>query len=131
MNDMSTLQFVFAAFGAAIAISVASLLWPKLSANPEPPLLTTVRSVVQQTPLGAQAADVLGVSDAASAEPINLSDWAVSQGNAILAHIEESATKTVVSSVAKQLIGQIDALPEDQQSELRSILCATSSAGKE
>lgn len=128
---MSALQFLLASIGATIAISLVSLLWPKVTTNPSPAVLTQVRNVVVQTPLGKQAADVLGVSDSQSSGPINVKDWAVSEGNAIVSNIAESASQVVVSQVVKQMIGQIDKLPDNQKVELRQILCATQSASKQ
>lgn len=128
---MSALQFLFASVGAAAAISIASLLWPKFTTKPSPPALTQVRQAVEQTPLGKQAADVLGVSDNQPTAPVNIKDWAVAQGNAIVSNIAESASQVVVSQVAKQIVGQVSTLPDSQKTELRQILCATQSAVKQ
>lgn len=127
---MSVFQFLFAAVGSAIAISITSLLWPKVTSNPSPAILTQVRHVVVQTPIGKQAADVLGVNNDQLPAPINVRDWAVSQGNAIVSNIEESASRAVASQVVKQLMGQIDTLPDNQKVELQQILCATQSASQ-
>lgn len=119
---MSALQFVFAAIGLAIALSVSSLLWPKVTSKPMPDALVQVKHAVEQTPIGKQTADVLGVSDDQTPEPINIGDWAVAQGNAIISNITESATDAVVSSVAKQI---------GKNEELQQILCATESGTKQ
>ncbi len=128
---MSALQFLFAAVGAAVAISVASLLWPKLTSKPSPAALSQVRQAVEQTPLGKQAADVLGVTDNQPTTPINVQDWAVAQGNAIVSSIAQSASQAVVSQVVKQIVGQVNTLPDSQKAELQQILCATPSATKQ
>lgn len=121
---MSAFQFLFAAIGSALAISISSLLWPKLTNKPSPPALTQVKHIVEQTSLGKQAADVLGVSENQVTESINISDWAVAQGNAIVLNVAQSASHAVVSQI-------VNKLTEDQKVELQQILCSTSSATKQ
>lgn len=128
---MSALQFLISSIGATVVISLTSLLWPKFTTKPSPPVLTQVRKVVEQTPLGRQAADVLGVSDSQETAPVNVKEWAVAQGNAIVSNIEDSASRAVVSSVVRQMVGQIDKLPNDQKLQLQQILCSTQSATKQ
>lgn len=128
---MSSLQLVFASIGSALAISIASLLWPKITDKPSPAPLTQVRKLVEQTPIGKQAADVLGVSDTAPSGPINVRDWAVAQGNAIVSNIEQKASQAVMSQVVSQIVTQIDKLPDPQKQELQQVLCATQSATKQ
>jgi len=112
---MGALQFLFASIGATIAISITSLLWPRVTNKPSPPALTQVRQVVEQTPIGKEVAQVLSA--------VNIRDWAVSEGNAILSNIEQSASNVVVSNIVKQL-------SEAQKIELQQILCSTPSAAK-
>ena len=121
---MSALQFLLAAIGSAVVISVASLVWPKVTNKPRPAALTQVRNAVVQTQVGQQAAQVLGVSDEAATGPVNVRDWAVAEGNAIVNNITDSASQAVVSQVVKQMLGQIDKLPGDQKQQLQQILCA-------
>lgn len=128
---MSALQSVFATVALVIGVAGASLLWPKFTNKPIPAPLAQVRSVVQQTPLGQQASQVLGESTDGHPGPVNLSEWAATQGNAIVTNIEQSASHAVVSGVVRQLIGQIDTLPQDQKAQLQQILCATQSAAKQ
>lgn len=124
---MGGIQFLFVSLGATIAISIASLLWPKVTSKPSPTVLTQVRHMVVRTPIGHQAADVLGVTDEGQTQPVNVGELAVSAGNAIVSHIEESATQAVASQVVKQVLRQIDKLPENQKLELQQQLCATGS----
>lgn len=127
---MSSLQFVIASIGSALIISAVSLLWPKFTAKPVPPALTQVKNVVEQTSLGRQAAQVLGVSDAAPT-PVDLQQWAAQQGNAILGNITNSAQQVVITSVVRQIAGQIDKLSPDQKQQLQEVICASPSAVKQ
>lgn len=120
---MSSLQFVVTAVFSALAIGAASLLWPKLTSKPSPKPLTEVRRLVVETPVGKEAAAVLGVSQDESTQPVDLRQWAAEQGNAILNNISNSAEQAVVSGVVKQIMGQIDKLPDNQKQELRQSLC--------
>jgi len=127
-NGSMTLRFIVVAAGSAIVISAVSLLWPRLTNKPSPPTLTKVRKTVQQTPLGKQASDVLGIEENGTAEPLDVEEWVAAQGNAILSNITETTQKVVVTQVVKQIVNQIEKLPETEKEQVQQIICASSSA---
>ena len=58
---MPLFQFIGATIGASVMISVASLVWPKVTTSPRPEALSRVHDLVIQHPIGQQAERVLGV----------------------------------------------------------------------
>jgi len=120
---MSTIQFTVAAIGAAVGITAVSLLWPILTDKPEPEALLRVRDTVRQTELGAKASDILGVESDTEAEPLNVSEWAAAQGNAILQNVSDTAQSLVVTQVVRQILTQIEHLTPQQRAELEQAIC--------
>lgn len=123
---MTSLRFIVAAFGSAVVISLVSLLWPRFTDRPSPPVLTKVRQTVQQTSLGQQASDVLGIENDGTAEPLNVEEWVAAQGNAILSNISDSAQQVVVNQVVRQIMTQVDRLTPEQKTELQHSICVPS-----
>lgn len=120
---MTSLRFIVAAFGSAVVISLVSLLWPRFTDRPSPPVLTKVRQTVQQTSIGQQASDVLGIENDGTAEPLNVEEWVAAQGNAILSNISDSAQQVVVNQVVRQIMTQVDRLTPEQKTELQHSIC--------
>jgi hypothetical protein len=110
-----------AVFG--VTIFVGSLLWPKLTSAPRPEVLQQVHNIVIKTPQGAAAAQVLGVKDDSTVEPINLAQVATDALNGIKSAAEKRAQTILVSQVTQQLMNQYEKLPEDQQLQLQQIIC--------
>jgi len=105
------------------------LVWPRVTRAPRPQLLQQVRDTVVKTPVGANAAAVLGVTDEAKVQPINLGDIANNAWNGIKNAAQKRATTIVMSQVTAQLNSQYQKLPKDQQETLKQIICASSPSG--
>lgn len=122
-------QLVLAVVVFGVTVSGGSLVWPKVTRAPRPQLLQQVHDSVIKTPAGAQAAQVLGVTDDTNVQPINLGTVANTAWNGIKKGVEKRAQTILVSQVTTQLTGQYEKLPKDQQKQLQDIICHSSPSG--
>ncbi|MBI5619331.1 hypothetical protein HY950_00015 [Candidatus Gottesmanbacteria bacterium] len=118
-----SLQFILTLGVAALTVGLGSLLWPKLTARVRPKPLTEIRNVVMQTPMGKQAATILGVSDEGAVTPINVSSVASSLVSGVVSAVGQKAQETVTRQAVQQLINQVDQLPADQKQQIQEALC--------
>jgi hypothetical protein len=123
-------QLVLAALVFGVTLSGGSLVWPRITSSPRPQILQEVHDSVIQTPQGAAAAAVLGVTDDKTVQPINLGAVANNAWNGIKNAAQKRAQTIVMSQVTAQLANQYEKLPRDQQKTLQEIICkpATPSA---
>ena len=130
MELVVQLVLAIAVFG--VTLSGGSLVWPKITSAARPKLLQEVHDSVIKTPIGNQAANVLGVTDDKTVQPINLGNIANNAWNGIKNAAQKRATTIVMSQVTQQLNNQYQKLPKDQQKTLQEIICktATSSASR-
>lgn len=117
------LQFVVALLSTSVVISGVSLVWPRFTSQPRPPQLEQVREIVLKTPIGQQAATVLGVADERSVEQINVSSIAGSLAKQAGNAVTEKVAQEVTSRAVSQIISQIDKLPQDQRQILENAMC--------
>lgn len=122
-------QLVLAVAVFGITVSGGSLVWPKVTRAPRPQLLQQVHDSVIKTPAGAQAAQVLGVTDDKNVQPINLGSVANTAWNGIKNAAQKRAQTILVSQVTTQLTSQYEKLPKDQQKQLQDIICHSSPSG--
>lgn len=122
MELVVQLVLAIAVFG--VTLSGGSLVWPKVTSAPRPQLLQEVHDTVVKTPIGAQAARIIGT------DQINFAALANGAWNGIKNAAEKRATTIVMSQVTQQLNNQYEKLPKDQKKALQEIICktATSSA---
>jgi hypothetical protein len=116
-------QFVAALVITGGSVGLVSLAWPRISNEPRPAPLEYVRDYVVTTPLGNQAAQILGVNDDKSAGPIDLGSVASSVAGSVVSSVEEKAQEFVARKAAEQLMERIHALPPDQQQQVLELLC--------
>ena len=106
---MPLFQFIGATIGASVVISLASLVWPKVTSEPRPEALNRVRDVVMRTQVGQGVAQVLGVTDETGAAPIDVRSAAVTGTNMVIDSVTKSAqhavTTRLMESLAKQFNG--------------------------
>jgi len=117
------IQLVLAVAVFGVTLSGGSLLWPKMTSQPRPQLLQQVHDSVVQTPVGAQAAAVLGVSDEASVQQINLGQVAGTIGNSIKTAAQNRAQTIIMAQVRQQLTSQYNKLPKKEQKEFQELIC--------
>lgn len=117
------IQFLAVLIGATVSIAGASLLWPKLTTEPRPKPLTEVRKVLMQTPVGQQAAGILGVTDEAAVTPINVSSVASTLVAGVVANVGQKTQEVVTRGAVQQLLRQVDQLPTDQKQQIQEALC--------
>ena len=117
------MNFLLALVVASLSFVGGSLLWPRLTKEPRPVPLQQVRNVVVQTQIGKQAASVLGVSDEAHVQPINIANTASEIIGAGEQAVEQRIQYVIVQNAINQLMSQINKLPKDQQTEIRQQLC--------
>lgn len=122
-------QLVLAALVFGVTLSGGSLVWPKVTSAPRPLLLQQVHDSVVKTPVGSQAAAVLGVTDDKNVQPINVGEIATNAWNGIKNAAQKRATTIIMSQVTAQLTSQYEKLPKDQQKTLQEIICHSSPSG--
>ena len=120
---MPLIQYAAAAIGSAIVISIASLVWPKVTAQPRPKQLTQVREIVMKTQVGQNAAQVLGVTDEASVKPMSVGQFVQEQANVVVTNVADSAQHAVTSQVLLQLAKKFNELPKNEQEQFKSLIC--------
>jgi len=123
------IQLVLAVAVFGITLSGGSLVWPKVTRAPRPQLLQQVHDTVVGTPVGSQAAAVLGVTDDKNVQPINLGEIANNAWNGVKNAAQKRAQTIVMSQVTAQLMNQYEKLPKDQQKTLQEIICHSSPSG--
>jgi hypothetical protein len=127
MELVIQLFLAVAVFG--VTLSGGSLVWPKVTRAPRPQLLQQVHDTVVGTPVGSQAAAVLGVTDDKNVQPINLGEIANNAWNGVKNAAQKRAQTIVMSQVTAQLMNQYEKLPKDQQKTLQEIICHSSPSG--
>lgn len=120
---MPLFQFIGAAIGASLVMSVASLVWPLVTTQPRPEALTRVREIVLQTAAGQGMAQVLGVSDEQNAAPVNVQDAISSGANMVVDAVAKSAQHAVTARVLESLVKQFNGLSEEDKASLRAQIC--------
>ena len=120
---MWLLQFVAALVITGGSVSVVSLIWPRISGEPRPAPLQNVHDYVLTTPLGNQAAQILGVTDEGNLEPVDVGSVASSVAGSIVSSVEEKAQEFVAKKAAEQPLQRIQTLPADRQQEVLELLC--------
>lgn len=116
-------RFILAVTVAFIALGSGSLMWPRLTDRPRPFLLQYIHDVVLRTPTGQQAANVLGVSDEANVERINLGQVAAGVVVSAKTAVQNRIRTIVVGNAVNQLNRQFDHLSDDQKIVVRQAIC--------
>ncbi len=122
-KHMPLIQYIAAALGSAVVISIASLVWPKVTTQPRPKQLTQVREIVMQTQAGKNMAEVLGVTDEATVKPMSVGEFVQEQASAMVSNVADSAQHAVTSQVLIQLSKKFSELPKDEQAQFRGLIC--------
>ena len=122
-KHMPLIQYVAAALGSAVVISIASLVWPKVTTQPRPKQLTQVREMVMQTQAGKNMAQVLGVTDEATVKPMSVGEFVQEQTAAVVSSVADSAQHAVTSQLLIQLSKKFSELPKAEQEQFRSLIC--------
>ena len=117
------LQFVLALAVATTSLASGSLVWPRLTTQARPKLLQDVHDVVIKTSIGQQTASVLGVSDEAHVEPINIGRSVASAAAGLRTAVQQRVQTIIVGNAVNQLNSQFDRLPKDQKEQIQQILC--------
>ncbi len=110
------LKFIFTLVAAGISVFGASLLWPRLTNQPRPPMLQEVHDTGLQTAAGQQAAQALGVSDEANITPLNGAEILAGAVGALKEAAQERAQTIMVTQLTQQL-------SEDQKQQLQELIC--------
>lgn len=109
-NNVMLFQFIGAMIGTGVMVSLASLVWPKITNQPRPELLTRVHDVVVETPLGKNIEGVLGE------QTVNMSEIVSSAANTAVTSVTKSAKQSVI-------LKMFESLSEDEQEEFRAQIC--------
>jgi hypothetical protein len=117
------IQFIIAVMVATTSLAGGSLAWPRLTTQTRPKLLQEVHDVVMKTQAGKQAANVLGVSDETSVEPINIGQILGSAIEGVKMSVQNRVQTIIVGNAVNQLRAQFDKMPENQKEQIQQILC--------
>lgn len=120
------LRFVLTLFAAGVIVSGVAIAWPRLTSQPRPEPLTRVNDIVKNTPVGKNIANVLGISDNESVEPINIASVASSLSASLIKAAEDRAARIVVTQAVRQLASQFDGLPENDKKQIQEFICKSS-----
>ncbi len=121
-------QFIIAIMVAVTSLAGGSLAWPRVTTQTRPKLLQDVHDIVIKTSIGKQTAQVLGVSDEAHTEPINIGQIAGSAITGIKASLQSRVQTVIVGNAVNQLKTQFDKMPQDQKTQIQEILCRPTEA---
>ncbi len=120
---MGKFQIIASILGAVVVVSLVSLIWPKFTTQPRPLPLGQVRDLVLATKTGQSIAQVLGVTNESTIEPINISSVASSVTESVISGVQHRAQSIVVHQAVKELTKQFDQLPQEQQQEIQQLIC--------
>ncbi len=120
---MPLFQFIGAAIGASVAISVTSLVWPRVTREPRPEALSRVREVVMQTQVGQGVAQVLGVADEAVVQPLDVNSAVTSGATYIIDSVTKSAQHAVTARLIESVAKQFNELSEEDKASFRAQIC--------
>lgn len=120
---MQLFQFFGAAIGASLVISLASLVWPKVTSEPRPEALTRVRDVVMHTQAGQGIAQALGVMDESTATPVSISSVVTTGTNIVIDSVTKSAQHAVASRLMESVAKQFKDLSEEDKASFRAQIC--------
>lgn len=118
-----TARFILALTIGVTALGSGSLMWPRLTDRPRPKALQSVHDLVLRTSVGQNAANVLGVTDEANVEPINIGSVV---GGAVLGAktaVQNRLRTMIVGNAVNQLNRQFENLSDDQKTFVRQALC--------
>jgi hypothetical protein len=116
-------RFVLAVTIAVTALGSGSLMWPRLTDRPRPAFLQTVHDMVRKTSVGQNAANVLGVSDEANIQRIDVGQMASSAVQNAKTAVQNRVRTVVVTNAVNQLNTQFANLSEEQQLYVRQAIC--------
>ena len=116
--------YLIALVVAVFATAGGSLLWPKITSQPRPPILEKVHDITLLTPFGQEVAQVLGVANEAEVTPLDISSLAASAATSLTAAAKKKTQQLVVKKAVEQLTAQINELPPEEQEQIRSLICA-------
>lgn len=120
---MPLFQFIGAAIGASVAISVTSLVWPRVTREPRPEALSRVREVVMQTQVGQGVAQVLGVADEAVVQPLDVNSAVTSGATYVINSVTRSAQHAVTARLIESVAKQFNELSEEDKASFRAQIC--------
>lgn len=117
------LQFIIAVMVAITSLAGGSLAWPRLTSQSRPKLLQEVHDLVIKTSVGKQTASVLGVTNEAQVEPINIGNIVGSTIQGVTSSVQNRVQTVIVGNAVNQLRSQFDKMPKSQQEQIQQILC--------
>lgn len=120
---MAVFQFIGAFLGASVVVVTLSLLWPKITRDPQPEPLRNVRDVVMETEAGQNLANVLGVIQDGSTEPVSLQGLAASAAQAVVSSVVTHTQQTVATKLLESLGQKFNELPVAEQERFRTMIC--------
>jgi hypothetical protein len=97
-----------------LALVALSLLWPRISPYPRPEPLTRLHNILVATPIGENAANVLGVSDEAQVVP--LTPQTIVQS--ILDSVKTRVTDVLITHAVRGIMSRFSQLSPGEQTRI-------------
>lgn len=120
---MNLLKFIAVLGISAIAVSVVSIAWPKLSNTKRPDVLDKVHDMVIKTDFGSNLQNVLGVSVDITPTPINISSAAAGVASYVVTSVEKKAQDVVYQQVREQFVNQYQSMTPEKKKDIQDIIC--------
>ena len=117
-------KFIIAVLFVGAATIAVSFLWPRFTSRLRPSALTKVHEIVYGTPVGPQIAQILGVSDEKSVEPISIKGIAQEAVNGAVHSVGKYTANVLFLQAARGLAKQFQELTPDEQKEVRQLICS-------
>lgn len=120
---MPLIQFIGAAVGVGTIAVLASIIWPRISADPRPAPLNTVHEAVIQTEQGKELENTLGVSDEQVMHPVDLGTLISNGAQGVVNQISNSAQHAVTVKLLETVSGQFEQLSDEDKETFRAQVC--------
>ena len=120
---MNLLKFIAVLGISAIALSVVSIAWPRLSTTKRPEVLDKVHDIVLKTDFGSNLQNVLGVSLDTTPTPINISSAAAGVASYVVSSVEKKAQDVVYQQVLQQFFNQYQSMTPEKKQDIQDLIC--------
>lgn len=117
------MNFFIALIVASLSVIGGSLVWPRLTPQPRPPVIQQIRDTVVKTSIGKQSASVLGVTDESHVQPVSVGEVVGGAIGMVERAVQQRIQTVVVKNAVNEISRQFDKLPKDEQEQIQQIIC--------
>ena len=121
MENLSKVLGIF--FLSTAVISIISVAWPKITRANRPPQIQKVYEEVVKTPLGRQAASVLGVESESASKSYNMAEATSNIVGSLVSAFRGRIEQNLTEQAAVQVSKQFDILSDEEKKQIQEIIC--------